>query len=81
MEASQNNLNHTHKLPPKLVELLKVAESTTLVGFGATEEQRDFMLLLAILDNQPADFFEALKQDINEYFLTLSIKLSDSAND
>tara|TARA_R110001583_G_scaffold3468_7_gene22129 strand:+ start:20789 stop:21034 length:246 start_codon:yes stop_codon:yes gene_type:complete len=80
VKHSQYSLINIHKLPPKLVELLKAAESTSVVGFGVTQEQQDFMLLKAILENKNSDFFEGLTQEVVEYFLTLSKNLSVSSN-
>tara|TARA_R110001592_G_C12622543_1_gene698187 strand:- start:15 stop:260 length:246 start_codon:yes stop_codon:yes gene_type:complete len=80
VKHSQYSLINIHKLPPKLVELLKSAESTSVVGFGVTQEQQDFMLLKAILENKNSDFFEGLTQEVVEYFLTLSKNLSVSSN-
>ena len=67
-----------HKLPPKVIELLKTAESTSLVGFGATQKQQDFMLLIAILSTKNPDFYNAFKTELNEYFSKLSDSLSVS---
>lgn len=69
---------HKHKLPPRLLELLQSSERSSLVGFGATQEQRDFMLVSALLNNQDTDFFQQLKQELDKYFLTLSYSLSAS---
>ena len=78
---SQHNFIHKHKLPSKLVRLLKSSESSSVVGFGATQEQQDFMLLTALLASQSTIFFEELKQELDEYFLTLSNSLQVNLKD
>ena len=72
MKSSQSSLINIHKLPPKLAELLKTAENTPIVGFGKTQEQRDFMLLSAIIENQDPEFFKKLTKEVKEYFSSLS---------
>ncbi|MGV2872630.1 hypothetical protein [Colwellia sp. E150_009] len=72
MKPSQSSLIHIHKLPPKLTELLKTAENTPVVGFGKTQEQRDFMLISAILENQDPEFFKKLTKEVKEYFSNLN---------
>jgi hypothetical protein len=76
VKLSQCSTINIHKLPPKLVELLKTAECSSIVGFGVTQEQRDFMLFTAIVDNQDSDFFKGLTKEVKEYLLTLSESLS-----
>lgn len=80
MKTSQCDLINIHKLPSKLVELLNTAENTSIVGFGVTQEQRDFMLLSAIIANQDPHFFKELTEEVNEYFTTLSESLSVNGN-
>ena len=75
MESATYGLIHQHKLPSKLVKLLKEAEVGPIVGFGATQEQRDIMLLTAVVNSQSTAYFEELKQEFDEYFLTLSNSL------
>jgi len=72
MKLSPYSLIHEHKLPSKLSELFKIAESTSIVGFGATKEQQTFTLLSALIDTQDTVFFEELNQELDEYFLSLS---------
>ena len=74
MNTPQQGL--VHKLPPKLVELFKNTEKSSLVGFGKTKEQQDHMLLMAVLSNQNSDFYQGLKKDLTDYFATLSEGLS-----
>ena len=73
--SSEQALVHKHKLPPKLLELLQSVDHSTVIGFGSTPEQRDFMLLSALLNSQNTSFFQALKHDLDEYFFTLSDSL------
>jgi len=47
MKSPPCGLIHEHKLPSKLFELFKVAESTSIVGFGATKEQQIFITICA----------------------------------
>lgn len=63
---------HTHKLPPKLVELLKLSERSSIVGFGTTQEQQDLMLLTAILSSKNSAFFEELSQELDAYTVRLT---------
>lgn len=81
MKRSQNSIIHHYKLPPKLIELLKVAETTSLVGFGATQKQQDFMLLIAILSTKTPDFHYSFNKELNDYFATLSDNLSVNLSD
>lgn len=53
----QQTFAHKHKLPPKLVELLKSSDNLSVIGFGATLEQQNFMLLSALLNSKETDFF------------------------
>jgi len=71
---------HKHKLPTKLLELLQSSDSSSVIGFGTTPEQQDFMLLSALLDSKNTDFFEELKHELDEYFLTLSNSLLVHSN-
>ena len=71
---------HQHKLPSKLSELFQAADNTSIVGFGATQTQQEFMLLCAILNSQNSVFFEELNQELHEYFLTLSNDLLVNSN-
>jgi len=80
MKSSPYRLTHEHKLPSKLTELFKVAESTSIVGFGATKKQQDFMLLTAFLDSKNSVFLEELTQELDEYFLTLTNDLLVNLN-
>lgn len=80
MKSSQYDLVNIHKLPPKLVGLLKTAENTSVVGFGVTQQQRDYMLLSAIIANQSAGFSKELSSELKDYFLTLSESLSVNGN-
>ena len=78
--SSQQTFVHKHKLPPKLVELVKSSDSSSVVGFGTTPEQQDFMLLSAILNSKNIAFVEELKHELDEYFLTLSNSLLVHSN-
>jgi hypothetical protein len=80
LKISQYSVINIHKLPPKLVKLLKTAENTSIVGFGVTQEQRDFMLLSAIIANQDPVFFNELTEEVKEYFSILSESLSVNGN-
>lgn len=75
ISPSKQTFVHKHKLPSKLVELLNSSDNSSVVGFGETPEQQDFMLLSALLNSKNIDFFEELKDELDEYFLTLSNSL------
>ncbi len=80
MKSAEYSIIHKHKLPPKLIELLKSSESSSIVGFGATKEQQDFMVLSAILASKNTAFFEDLTKEFDEYLVTLSHSLSVHSN-
>tara|TARA_R110000744_G_scaffold257842_2_gene373216 strand:+ start:6934 stop:7179 length:246 start_codon:yes stop_codon:yes gene_type:complete len=80
MTSAEYRHIHTHKLPPKLIELLKLTERSSIVGFGTTQVQQDLMLLTAILSSKNSVFFEELSQELHDYIVTLSHSLLQQPN-
>lgn len=80
LTPSQHDLANIHKLPPKLLTLLNSVEHSSVVGFGKTQQQRDYMLLTAVIASQDCVFAKALTQELKAYFLTLRENLSVSIN-
>jgi hypothetical protein len=81
LKRTQNKIVRHHKLPSKVKELLQTSETTSLVGFGVTPEQQDFMFLSAILSTKTPDFHHKLNKELNDYFLTLGESLIVNQSD
>lgn len=76
MKCIQNKIVRHHKLPSKVKELLQTSETTSLVGFGVTPEQQNFMLFNAILSTKTPDFHHKFNKELSNYFFTLGESLS-----